>query len=349
MIARVTPLLVLLILGAASREVAEPFDGVPPVGIVDFYGLRQVPLDAARAAVRLSPGDRLPADDTALEAALDAARGRLQSVPGVVQAHVELVCCEDGKSILYVGVAETASRGERRAAPRGKGRLPDGVAASLRAVDEARSAAILRGDVEEDDAAGHALLRDPATRALQEKLVGIADGKRDRLRAVLRDASHPAERAMAVEVLAYASDKTPVVADLVDAASDPDAVVRNNALRALGVMAANPALRPEVASRVPRALVVELLGSIEWKDRNKTSLLLLRLTESRDPVFLAAAREAVPELVEMARWKSPGHALPGFTILGRIAGWTEAAIGAAWESGDRESVIRAAERSAPGR
>src|SRR5262249_9781383 len=166
---------------------------------------------------------------------------------------------------------------------------------------------------------------DPATRALQEKLVALADRHRDRLRGVLRDASDPAERAMAVEVLAYMSDKTQVIADLVDAASDPDPVVRNNALRALAVMAANPTLRPEVASRVPRALAVELLGSIEWKDRNKMSLLLFRLTEARDPVWLAAARDAVPELVEMARWKSPGHASSAFAILGRLAGWTEEA------------------------
>jgi hypothetical protein len=347
MIARVRALLVFLILGAGT---AEPFEGIPPVGIVDFYGVRRVPLEAVRRAAGFSPADRLPAEDAALEAAFVGARRRLEAVPGVAKAHVELVCCEDGKSILYVGVAETASAAERRAAPRGEARLPDEVAAALRAVDEARSAAILRGDFQEDDAAGHALLRDPATRALQEKLGALADGRRDRLRDVLRGASDAGDRAMAVEVLAYATDKRSVVPDLVDAASDPDPVVRNNALRALGVMAANPTLRPAVASGVPRALVVELLGSIEWKDRNKASLLLLRLTEARDPAWLAALSDAVlPELAEMARWTAAGHALPAFTVLGRIAGWTEDAIGAAWASGDRESVIRAAERAAAAR
>jgi hypothetical protein len=346
MIARVTALLVLLILRAGT---AEPFDGFPPVGIVDFYGVRRVPFEAVRSAAGFSPGDRFPADDAALEAAVTGARQRLEAVPGVFKAHVELVCCEDGKAIVYVGVAETASSAEHRAAPRGEARLPADIAAALHAVDEARTAAVLRGDFQEDDTAGHTLLRDPATRALQEKLGALADGGRDRLRDVLRGASDAGDRAMAVEALAYATDKKPIIPDLADAASDPDPIVRNNALRALGVMAANPTLRPLVASGIPRALLIELLRSIEWKDRNKSSLLVLRLTEGRDPAWLAALRDAaLPELAEMARWRSAGHALPAFTVLGRIAGWTEEAIAAAWEKGERESVIAAAERAAAG-
>jgi hypothetical protein len=33
--------------------------------------------------------------------------------------------------------------------------------------------------------------------------------------------------------------------------------------------------------------------------------------------------QRMPELIEIARWKSDGHAFPAIRILGRIAGWDE--------------------------
>ncbi len=47
-------------------------------------------------------------------------------------------------------------------------------------------------------------------------------------------------------------------------------------------------------------------------------------------------------LVEMARWKSEGHAMAAFIILGRIAGYSDEAAEAAWHRGEREEVIGAA-------
>jgi hypothetical protein len=47
------------------------------------------------------------------------------------------------------------------------------------------------------------------------------------------------------------------------------------------------------------------LNPIEWTDRNKSSLALEMLTESRDPALIADLRaRALPSLIEMARWKS---------------------------------------------
>jgi hypothetical protein len=44
----------------------------------------------------------------------------------------------------------------------------------------------------------------------------------------------------------------------------------------------------------------------------------------------------------MARWKSAGHALPAFVILGRIAGYSDDAVHDLWARGDREVIIEAA-------
>ena len=47
-------------------------------------------------------------------------------------------------------------------------------------------------------------------------------------------------------------------------------------------------------------------------------------------------------LIEMARWKSVGHATAALMILGRIGGMSDDAIGAAVTHGEREVIINAA-------
>ena len=65
------------------------------------------------------------------------------------------------------------------------------------------------------------------------------------------------------------------------------------------------------------------------------------------PALLAQLRDrALTSLVEMARWKSRGHAAAGFFILGRIAGLPEQEIFEAWEKNDREAIINAAMKRA---
>jgi hypothetical protein len=44
----------------------------------------------------------------------------------------------------------------------------------------------------------------------------------------------------------------------------------------------------------------------------------------------------------MARWKSPGHATPALTILGRIAGLSDEVAAAASSPAERDAVIKAA-------
>jgi len=48
--------------------------------------------------------------------------------------------------------------------------------------------------------------------------------------------------------------------------------------------------------------------------------------------------------VEMARWRSPGHAQPAFMILARIAGYTDEAAVGMWDGGKRDKIIEAMTR-----
>jgi hypothetical protein len=95
--------------------------------------------------------------------------------------------------------------------------------------------------------------------------------------------------------------------------------------------------------RVPYEPFIALLHSPVWTDRNKASFALLELSARRDPKLLEKLRrEAMAPLIEMAHWKSEGHAFPAFMILGRIGGLSDEAIQAAWTRGEREDVINAA-------
>jgi hypothetical protein len=137
---------------------------------------------------------------------------------------------------------------------------------------------------------------------------------------VLRESADKRQREMAAELLGYANQSKQQIADLVWASHDPDEGVRNNATRALGVLARSS---PTLAAQIPAAGFVEILNSGKWVDRNKASFLLVDLSKARAPKLLAALRaQALASLLEMARWRS-GHAYFARVLLGRIAGIEE--------------------------
>jgi hypothetical protein len=188
-------------------------------------------------------------------------------------------------------------------------------------------------------------MNDPVTRAIQERFPAFAQRDLPLLRPALRESDDESHRALAAQVIAYAADKRAVVDDLAAAMRDPAPEVRNNAMRALALFAQYAREHPESKLSVPSRPFINLLNSVDWTDRNKSSAALQQLTESRDPALLQELRDhALDSLVEMARWKSPGHAYMPFFVLGRVAGMTEEAIAAAWDRKDAESVIKAAEQ-----
>jgi hypothetical protein len=90
-----------------------------------------------------------------------------------------------------------------------------------------------------------------------------------------------------------------------------------------------------------------MLNSCTWSDRNKSAGALEQLTEKRDPALLAEIRDqALTSLVEMAAWKSLGHAWDSLMILGRIGGLTDADIKKDLAQGNRRKVVAAAQTAA---
>lgn len=319
--------------GAALAQPAER----PPIEAIDLYGLRTIPEDRLRALLPFKEGDAVPDGPPPTEA--------IAAELGVARVAMTMVCCgEAGGALIYVGVAE----GEDGAspyfeAPSGDVRLADDVAAAYRAFSQAMEAAVRAGDGGEDVSQGHSLVNNPAARAIQEQFLVFAERDRDQLVEVLMGSADANHRAAAATVLGYVGDKPAIVDELVQAAAfDPDEGVRNNATRALGVMAMYASQTPDTGIVIDAAPFLYLLDSTVWSDRNKGLFLLGTLTQTRDPAVLAELRaRSLPALTEMCRWKNWGHAQSACMVLQRVLGLPDDAA-----PSSREATLAAAETAA---
>jgi hypothetical protein len=85
-----------------------------------------------------------------------------------------------------------------------------------------------------------------------------------------------------------------------------------------------------------------MLNSGSWTDRNKAGFLLDELSKERDPKLLSQLRaHALDSLIEMARWRSRGHAGTARILLGRIAGIEETRLQKLVDAGEVEQILKA--------
>jgi hypothetical protein len=311
----------------------------PTIDAIDFYGLHKVPESKVRQVLGAREGGPFPASKGETEE-------RLDDISGVVESHLEAVCCVRGKTILYVGIEERgAPHFELREPPDGELVLPEEITTTYRRFLEASSAAARRGSTDEDLTRGHSRMADPTTRAVQDMFPALAKDHLVELRNVLRNAADEEQRATAAYVIAYAPKKKEILNDLQFALSDQDAGVRYNAAKGLVALAVLQRLDPQSDVKVEATWFIEMLNSLSWTDRNRALIILQTLTERSNPEAIDQLRErALPALIEMARWKTLEHALPAYILLGRVAGWSEDQIQRSWSRGDRDAVIVAASK-----
>jgi len=204
-------------------------------------------------------------------------------------------------------------------------------------MDNAWMNAVMKGHATEDDSEGYTLTHEPKARRAQLAIRDYALHNEALIAEVLASSSDARHRAIAAQMLGYARQSDQQVDALVRASLDADDDVRNDAVRALEVLAGAKA---DLAKRIPPEPFVHLIRSGAWSDHNKASLLLLALTKTRDPKVLTLLRtDALDSLVEMARWRSVGHAEAALTIIGRIAGLSEASLNTLIEAGEAETII----------
>lgn len=323
---------------AVGQAAPEAVQDLPTIGVLDFFGLNKVQPARVRSVLGVNEGGRFPASKGDIEE-------KLVQIPGVVQSHLEAVCCDAGKTILYVGLEERgAPHFDVREPPESEIALPAEITALYREFIEAVDAATRRGVMAEDLTRGYSLMADPLAREIQQKFPDLARNNFEKLVGILRTCADDEQRAIAAYLIGYEPRQKPrVSAELQYALRDADMGVRAIAVRGLIALAVYARLNPDEGVKIQPTWFVEMLNSLSWSDRNHAMRALQILTDGRDASSLDMLRErALPALVEMSRWKTLPHALPAVVLLGRVAGMTEEQIQDAWTRGDREAVIAAA-------
>lgn len=292
------------------------------VGTIDVYGNRSVPEHAVLEALKISPGDTISPDTFSSK----SAEANLKQVPGIMHATVNPVCCDTlGRLMLYIGIGEDDSGIiNYREEPSDTLRLPGYMKAAYDSLQSQIIPAIQSGQGDEDDTQGYAITRFPPVRKQQEKFIRYAHDDFPLLARVLATSRYDEDRAAAAAILCYSDNKLDVARVLLAAIDDPAEEVRNNAIRGLGTLAIYTMAHPEMHIIIPATPFIRLINSIVWTDRNKGARALMQITKNRDQSVLQALKDqALPSIVEMARWKDRGHAAFAFVLLGRIAGEDE--------------------------
>jgi len=290
------------------------------IGSIDYYGYAGLNLDQIRSAQPLHVGDPFPGPAETFEKITKA----VTSVLGRPPTDIDPVCCNrEGNYTFFIGLPGASVKETKlNPVPNGKLQLPPEVVQLYNETLEAWSASVLGGNAREDRSKGYALsTTDSRLRAKQEAMREYATKHEELIRDVLETSSEAQQRLVAAYFLGYANQSKTQIAALVRASHDANDVVRNNATRALGVLAESS---PKVATQIPATPFIEMLNSGSWSDRNKGGWVLESLTKTRDPKLLAQLRsEALTSLIEMSRWHSSGHAYTPRILLGRIAGIEE--------------------------
>src|ERR1019366_9394344 len=148
----------------------------PTVGVIDFYGLNKLTQDRVRKSLGFHEGDPLPRSKANVEEVLD-------TLPGVVESHLEAVCCDGNRMVLYVGIEERgAAHFDVREPPDGEVMLSPEIITLYRRFFDAFEEAVRRGSTAEDLTNGHSLMADPLAREIQLQFPDVAAKNLPRLR-----------------------------------------------------------------------------------------------------------------------------------------------------------------------
>lgn len=309
------------------------------IGEINYFGYGGLPLARIRAAVPWHKGDTLALATFSTKPVDDA----IASVIGKPATDVNVVCCDASRHLeIFIGLpgstyrtfgGGTAPSGNTHLDPEGLQLYEQGQLLLLQAV--------ARGTAAEDDSQGYMISKDPALKTVNLAMRSYAIGRESELMHVLQTAGDPKDRRAAATLMGYVRRSPTQLEALSKAIHDPDSEVRNNAVRALEVLAADASAEQMQISSTP---FIGLLYSGSWTDRNKASWFLMRTTESRNPELLSSLRDqALEPLIEGASWV--GHSDPFLRILARIGGIPNDKIESLLKGNNKDAIIAAAMRA----
>jgi hypothetical protein len=311
-----------------------------PLGEIDFFGYKGLDVGAIRSALPFHEGDLFPpATVKSSDGLKRQVSEKIKQLIGSEPTDVSFVCCDSKQEwMVYIGLPGQSYQALAfHPPPGGDSRFPKAAVRLRQEMDKAWMSAVMKGRGTEDDSQGFALTKDPRSRSAELAIREYALRNETLIVQVLASSSDARHRAIAAQMLGYGRQSDAQVDALVQASLDSDDNVRNNALRALEVLAG---AKPNLTQRIPPEPFIRLMRSGAWSDHNKASLLLVALTKGRDPSVLKTLRtEALDPLLEMARWRSRGHAEAALSILGRIAGIEEDTLEKLIDTGQTDTIV----------
>ncbi|HEU5237883.1 MAG TPA: hypothetical protein VFU37_12165, partial [Pyrinomonadaceae bacterium] len=271
---------------------------------IEYFGTKGVDLVKVKASSPIHEGEQFSLDR--LSDVVSQIRSSIRESTGKDSTDVGPVCCDiQNNWMIYIGLhgQNMESFHYNRIATSGI-HFPSQVVLLYRETMDLLLPSI-EAHATEDRSRGYAISTYPPLRAKQLAMREYATHHADLIRRILKNSSDSEQRTVAAQFLGYANHNNLQILSLVNASFDSDEGVRNNAVRALGVLAESS---PEIAKSIPAEKFVSMLNSGIWKDRNKASYLLGVLSRSRNPALLSLLRRrALTSLIEMARWREFGH------------------------------------------
>jgi hypothetical protein len=347
--AKLSPFLLLILLsssvGVAKSQPSDFEHQKFQIGSINYFGYGGLPLEKIRAAIPWHVGDTLSFATFSRKPVEDAVSKEIGKPP----TDVNITCCDSSHHLeVYIGLPGSTSRavpvatvltGSTRLDPKG-----------LRLYEKADALlwqAVASGNGSEDDSKGYMISKNPPLRAITLQMRSYAFSREQELTHVLQTSGKVEDRRAAACLLGYVERSPTQSQALSRAISDPDDQVRNNAARALEVLAAIPGAGD---IQIDIAPFIALLYSGKWTDRNKASLFLARVADKKEPSILNSLRDkAMGPLTEGASWSDvPGHSTPFLLILARIGHLSDDKLGQLLKDGDSAEIIAAAKTLASG-
>ena len=308
------------------------------LGEIEFFGAQDIDVQKVRASLLLHEGEEFSLDS--LPDLTSRIKQTVKVITGTEATDVARVCCDQhGDWMFYIGLQGKNYRSfHYNAVPTGSIRFPAEVVNLYRQAMNLLFESIQK-HATEDRTHGYSLSRYPPLRAKQLAMREYAIHNAALIRRVLVQSAAAEQRTVAAELLGYAKPDKQQIKALVRASQDSNESVRNNAVRALAVLAGS---KPSVANNISASRFVNMLNSGIWTDRNKGTYLVSVITVRRDPRLLKLlSGQASDSLLEMARWRDPGHADSARIILGRIAGIDEKQLQQLVAAHDVDAIIPA--------
>lgn len=334
------PWVVLLMLALAQLALGQ--DTRLQIGEIEFFGVNGLDTGSIRTSLSSVVGREV--SQAEIDQVKAAIREEVRKATGHPPTDIAPTCCDArGMVTIYIGLTNHLPSGAFRykPSPSGSTRLPDH---AVRLYEESMHLTVeaVQKNALEDRSKGYSLSSYAPLRTKQLAIRQYALDHEWLLYRVALRSGNSENRAIAVDMLGYARRSTAQINTLISASRDPDEGVRNNAVRALGVLVEAGAV---TAKTIPASLFIDMLNSGTWTDRNKASRLLVVLSKRRDPRLQHQLRlRALASLIEMARWRDPKHADDARIVLGRVAGLPENQLAKLVADGEVERIIAAAQR-----